>query len=175
MRISAPTFFPRLVALLGVLMLAGCANYHLGTGGPLPFKTLYVPPARVEASVPQAAAPVTEMLRQSLLQEGSVRLADQSDADATLQVTLTDFAPGVDATQPTNTLNAVSFTLMLEATCTLVDNRSGKVYFKDRKIQVRQLAYVQNGVSFTESEYQAMPRLARDMAEQIKDAVVSAW
>lgn len=157
------------------MALVGCANYHLGTGGPLPFHTLYVAPARVAASVPQAATPVTEMLRQSFLQEGNVQLANQADADATLEITLSDYQRGSDATQQNNTLNAVAFSLMLEATCTLVDNRSGKVYFKDRKIEVREQAFVQNGISFNESEYQTMPRLARDLSEKIKDTVVSTW
>ncbi len=162
-------------AFAGVMALAGCAHYHLGASGALPFHTLYVPPARVVASVPQAAAPVSQMLRQSLLQEGNLELTDQADADATLDVSLTNYQRGADATQQNNTLNAVSFTLMLEATCTLVDNRSGKVYFKDRKIQVLEQAFVQSGVSFNESEYQAMPRLARDLSQKIKDAVVSTW
>ncbi len=175
MRFSAFQFLLRISIVTGVMALAGCANYHLGAGGPLPFHTLYVPPARVAASVPQAAAPVSEMLRQSLLQEGKVQLANQADADATLEVTLSNYQRGSDATQQNNTLNAVAFSLMLEATCTLVDNRTGKVYFKDRKIEVREQAFVQNGVSFNESEYQAMPRLARDLSEKIKDAVVSTW
>jgi len=175
MRFLVPTFYLRLLAALGAVVLAGCANYHLGAGGPLPFHTLYVPPAHVLANVAQAAAPVSELLRQSLLQESNLRLTDQADADATLEISLTDYQRGAAATEQNNSLNAVSFTLMLEATCTLVDNHSGKYYFKDRKIQIREEAYVQNGVSFNESEYEAMPRLARDLGQKIKDAVVSTW
>jgi hypothetical protein len=175
MRFSAISLCLRALAVAGLVALAGCAHYHLGPSGALPFATLYVPPARVLATVPQAAAPVSQMLRQSLLQEGNLRLADQADADATLEVVLTNYQRGADATQQNNTLNAVSFTLQLEATCTLVDNRSGKVYFKDRKIEVLEQAFVQSGVSFNESEYQAMPRLARDLSQKIKDAVVDTW
>lgn len=155
--------------------LAACAHYHFGASGPLPFHNLYVAPVIVRTSVPQAAAPVTEMLRQSLLQEGNLQLTNQGDADATLEITLTDYERGAGATQQNDTLNSVSFTLTLQATCTLVDNRSGKVYFKDRKIEAREEAFVQNGVSFNESEYQALPRLARDLSQQIKDTVVGTW
>lgn len=175
MRFSVFTACYRTVALASVVALAGCAHYHLGSSGTLPFHSLYVPPVRVMASVPQAAAPTSQFLRQSLLQEGNLQLADQADADATLDVIITNYERGADATQQNNTLNAVSFTLQIEATCTLVDNRSGKVYFKNRKIQVLEQAFVQNGVSFNESEYQAMPRLARDLSQKIKDAVVSTW
>lgn len=175
MRFSAITRSLCVFVLAGAVALTGCAHYHLGSSGALPFHTLYVPPVRIVATVPQAAAPVSQMLRQSLLQEGNLQLTDQADADATLDVVITNYQRGADATQLNNTLNAVSFTLMLEATCTLVDNHSGKVYFKDRKIQMYQQAFVQNGVSFNESEYQAMPRLARDLSQKIKDAVVSTW
>jgi len=175
MRLLASTFYLRLLAVASAVVLAGCANYHLGASGPLPFRTLYVAPVLVQTIVPQAAAPVSEMLRQALLQSGNLQLADQADADATLEIVLTRYDRGAAATQQSNSLNAESFTLTLTASCTLVDNRSGKRYFKDQVISVTEQAFVQNGVSFDESEYQAIPRLARDLSEKIKDAVVSTW
>jgi len=175
MRSFTPFFNLRLLAAVSAIALSGCANYHLGASGPLQFHTLYVEPTRVLALVPQAAAPTTEMLRQSLLQEGNLQLSNQADADATLEIVLVDYQRGAAATQQNNSLNAESFTLTLTASCTLVDNRSGKTYFKDRRVDVTEQAFVQNGVSFNESEYQAMPRLARDLSNKIKDTIISTW
>jgi hypothetical protein len=174
MRFSNRIFVPWLltVALLGLM---GCSHYHLGAAGPLPFHKLYVTVVKNQSYAPQAQAPVTEMLRQSLLQEGNLQLTEQADADATLEVVLSNYQRLTAATQQGNSLNAQSYTLILTAKCTLVDNRSGKVYFKDRQIDASQVAYVQNGDSFSQSEYQTLPKLARDLAGNIKDEIVSTW
>jgi len=164
-----------LTAMLGALVLAGCAHYQLGSGGPLPFRNLYVSVVRNQSFAAQAQAPVTEMIRQSLLQENRVTLTDQTDADATLDVTLSDYQRAAAATQQGNTLNAQSYSLTLTALCTLVDNRSGKVYFKNRRVSVTEEAFVQGGDSFSESEYQSMPKLARDLGTKIKDEVTGGW
>jgi len=165
-------------ALLAGFTLAGltaCAHYRLGAAGPLPFHTLYVSVAKNQSLAAQVQAPVTELLRQSLLQEGNLQLTEQTDADATLDVVLVGYDRLTAATQQGNSLNAQSYTLTLTAHCTLVDNRSGKVYFKDRPILASQVAYVQSGDSFSESEYQTIPKLARDLAGGIKDEVISTW
>jgi len=175
MRISLRIFAPVLMAGLALAGLAGCAHYHLGAAGPLPFHTLYVSVAKNRSFAPQAQAPVTEMLRQSLLQEGNLKLTEQTDADATLEVVLTNFQQVAAATQQGNSLNAQSYTFTLTANCTLVDNRSGKVYFKDRAIDASEVAYVQGGDSLSEAEYQTMPELARQLAQEIKNEVVDTW
>jgi hypothetical protein len=174
MRISTRIFAPALLAI-ALAGLVSCAHYHFGAAGPLPFHKLYVTVVKNRSYAPQVEAPVTEMLRQSLLQEGNLQLTEQADADATLDVVLFDYQRSTAATQQGNSLNAQSYTLLLTAKCTLVDNRSGKVYFKDRQIDASQVAYVQGGDSFSEAEYQTMPKLARDLAEKIKDEIVSTW
>jgi hypothetical protein len=156
-------------------LLAGCANYHLGTSGTLPFHSLYVAPVQNKTHVPQAQAPVTTLLRQSLMQEGELELTNQDEADATLEVTLSDYQRNTAATSATNTLNAQSFTVSLTALCTLVDNHTGKIYFKDRPIQVTEESFVLNGDSYSESEYQTVAKLARDLGLRIKETVVSVW
>ncbi len=164
------------LAAAGLAVLGGCAHYSLGSTGKLVFQSLYIAPVTSRgAIVPQAVEPLTNQLRETLLQEG-VRLAGgQADADATLEVEISNYQRGIAATQQGNSLNAQSYSLTLTARCKLVDNRNGKVYFQDRQILVTQEAFVQSGVSFNESEYQSVPKLARDLAVKIKDAVVTIW
>jgi outer membrane lipopolysaccharide assembly protein LptE/RlpB len=162
-------------AVLVLGALAGCSHYTLGPAGDLPFHSLYVEPVLSSAYVAQGQAPVTEMLRQSLLQEDNVKLTDQADADATLEVVLTDYHRDIAATAQNNTLNAQSYDLTLTAKCTLVDNRTGKIYFKERLVTTTLTAYIQGGDSFNESEYQTVTKLARDLGKKIKDAVISTW
>jgi hypothetical protein len=157
------------------LMAAGCANYTLGPTGALPFHTLYVAPVQNNGNAPQAQALVSDMLRQSLLQEGNLQLADQTSADATLDVVLLDYKRTIASTSSNNTLNAQSYTITLSANCTLVDNRTGKVYFKNMEINASAETFIQATNNLAEPEYQTMPILARDMGKKIADAVISTW
>jgi hypothetical protein len=115
------------------------------------------------------------MLRQSLMQEGNLVLKNQAEADATLEVTLTDYHRTISATSSNNTLNAQAYTLTLSSNCTLVDNRSGAVYFKNLPVNASIETYINGSNDLGEPEYQAMPLLARELGQKIKDAVVSTW
>ncbi|HTB62154.1 MAG TPA: LptE family protein [Opitutales bacterium] len=176
MRPITPRFIARLLLVaLGMAALAGCAHYTLGSVGKLDFQSLYIAVAKNNSFGAQASEPVTRELRQTFLQEGNLRLADQADADATLDVIISNYTRAADATQQGNTLNAQSYTLTLTANCTLVDNRTGKTYFKDRQVSATEDALVQNGDNFNEAEYQSMAKLARDLSVKIKDTVVTVW
>ncbi|MGA2052985.1 MAG: LptE family protein [Opitutales bacterium] len=157
------------------LLAAGCANYQLGPTGALPFHTLYVSPVKNNGYAPQAQALVSEALRESLMQEGNLQLTNQANADATLDVVLLDYKQSIAATSSNNTLNAQSYNITLSANCTLVDNRSGKVYFKDLEVNATEETFVQSTNNLAEPSYQTMPILARDMGKKITDAVVSTW
>jgi outer membrane lipopolysaccharide assembly protein LptE/RlpB len=159
---------------LGAL-LAACSSYHLGPTAALPFHSLYVSPVTSKAYVPQAQAPLTEGIRQALLEEGNLQLTNQDQADATLDVTITDYQRVVAATTQSNTLNAQAFTLMLTANCTLVDNHNGKVYFKNRTITASAEAVIGSNNDFNEVEYETIPILARDLGSKIRDTIVTTW
>ena len=63
------------LAAAGLAVLGGCAHYSLGSTGKLVFQSLYIAPVTSRgAIVPQAVEPLTNQLRETLLQEG-VRLA----------------------------------------------------------------------------------------------------
>ncbi len=164
-----------LPAVVGALVLSGCSHYSLGPTAKLDFQSLYIAPVTSRAMVAQAVEPVTNQLRETMLQEGLRLARTQADADATLEVQLVDYPRGIAATQQGNSLNAQSYSLTLVAKSNLVDNRNGQVYFENRQIEVTQEAFVQNGISFNESEYQSVAQLSRDLAVKIKDAVVSTW
>jgi hypothetical protein len=162
-------------AALGMGLVAGCAHYRLGSAGQLPFQSIYIAVVYNQSLAAQVAEPATRELRQTFLQEGNLQEANQADADVTLEVVLSDYQRVAASAQVGNSLNAQSYALTLTAKCKLVDNRNGKVYFKDRPVSVTEEAFVQGGVDFNESEYQSIAKLARDLAVKIKDTVVTTW
>ncbi len=163
------------LGLIGTLLaLGGCAHYQLGTEGKLSFATLYVAPATNKASVPQAQAILTTQVRSALANDGRVTLANSPDsADATLEITIRDYHRTVASVQERDTGLARKFTLTLNVTCTLRDNRTHKVLFADRPISAERDAFVDGGQ--LQSEYQTMPLLAEALGQQIAHAVLDVW
>ena len=182
--------------LLGSLALIGltsCSNYRLGTGGQLSFASLYIEPVKNKVLLAQTQAIMTTQIREAFEQDGRVELVDASHAaDATLQVSLTNYHRDVASTREDDTGLARSFQLTLSATCTLRDNRTGKLLFEDRVISVRRNAFTDNGIPLNtqangqflgglvtgnqlQSEYNTFPLLAKAMADKVAHAVLDVW
>ncbi len=126
-----------------------------------------------KSTAPQAQALLTRNLTEAFLRDGRLSIVNEDQAEATLSVTLSGFDRRLAATEESDTVLGRSFNLTLEAAATLVDNGSGKIYFKNRKLAADEIAYADGGLN--QAEYQAMPLLARNLAAKIKDSVVNTW
>jgi hypothetical protein len=166
------------------LSLGGCAHYQLGTSGKLAFSTLYLAPVTNRVvTLPQGQAPVSTQLRQVFAEDGRVQVVDSSqEADATLTVVLTDYHREVAAVRENDTGLASKFVVTLGATCTLRDNRSGRLYFDKRVVSVNRGVYADNGMPSgpatgdqLQSEYNTIPLLAGDLANRLTHVVLDVW
>lgn len=174
-----------LSSVLALALCGGCASYHLGSPAEPEFESLYVRPAQNESFAPQAQALVSTQLRQALIRDGRIAIvSDPAQADAILEVTLTDYSRSAAARQSTDTVTAQNFDLRLDAQLSLYNQNSGNYYFQGRQLSERSSAYVENPYadpsalntdSYIQSEYNAMPRLARGLARKIADEVLSPW
>jgi len=158
----------------GLIGLAACAHYRLGTSARPAFATLFVAPVDARVPLPQARAIVATAIREAFLRDGRVTLtASPEAAEATLRVTLVGYDRAVMAANSTDTGLAREFALNLRASCTLTDNRSGKPLFAGREITATRSAYVDSGQ--LQVEYQALPLLADKLADQVAHAVLDVW
>ncbi len=170
--------------MLAALVIGGCASYQRGNPADLPFERLYVRPATNETFLPQAQALVTGQVRTDLLRDGRIQLvSSEEEADAVLEIALTDYRRSPGARSGNDTVRALDFDLFLEAGISLYEPEGGRYLFRDRKIREDTFAYVDNPYSeangtqqgFNQAEYQAVPRLTRGLSRQIVDAVLGAW
>ncbi len=129
--------------------------------------------AQNQSTAAQAQVLLTRNLVEAFLRDGRLSITNKDRAEATLRVTLSHFRRRLAASQESDTALGRSFGLTLEATATLMDNASGKTFFKDRRFTADEIAYADSGLN--QAEYQAMPRLARNLAKIIKDSVVNTW
>lgn len=160
-----------LIALTLCVLLSGCASYKLGSSD-LPFKKLYVEPARNDSYAPQAQALLTEQTMQALMRDTRIKLTDKENADAILSIMIAQYERRLSATQSTDTARARSYDLHMVAHVSLTD-ANGEAYFKNRTIESSQIAYSDSGLQ--PAEYQSMPALTRKLSEQIRTEVLSTW
>lgn len=158
----------------GLLLLAGCAHYQLGTGTKLSFSTLYVAPVRNASGLPQAQAIVSTQVRQAFINDGRVALAaSPAAADATLEVDLISYSRQAAVSLRTDTGLARTFNVTLNARCTLRDNRTGRVLFANRPLSVTKEVFTDSGQ--LQAEYQNVPLLAQTLAQDVMHAVLDVW
>ncbi|MBA4138542.1 MAG: hypothetical protein C0518_14650 [Opitutus sp.] len=171
----APMRASLLCLMLGAVVgLAGCSHYRLGTAGTPRFSTLHVAVVKSEIVLPQTQAVTTTELREAFIKDGRVRLVDSADeADATLTVSLDDYGRGVAVVRPDDTGLARRFEITLTARATLTDNRAHTDLFAGRLLTVKRGVFTDSGQQ--QSEYQTMPLLAQQLAEQAVKATLETW
>jgi hypothetical protein len=176
----------RVLGLLLVAVLAqGCANYKMGAGPAPSFSTLYIEPAKNKTTLAQSRELVSTMVREAFIKDGRIELVDgKGDADATLTVTLVKYRRENAANREDDNGLAREFTLRLTASCSLRDNRTGKMLFDGRMIEVQREAFTDNGLGSVpfgtsndqlQSEYNTLPLLAELLSNRVTHAVLDVW
>lgn len=174
-----------LLTLWAVAFLSGCKSYQFGNPTELPFKSIYIQPATNESFAPQAQALLSSQIREAFIRDGRAKLVtSEEDADAVLLVNLTEYGRQAAARRREDTALARDFDLTLTAEVSLFNQNKGDYYFQERELSERSNAYADNPYAdpgalqtqdFLQAEYQAMPRLTRDLARKIADEVLSPW
>jgi hypothetical protein len=160
-----------LIALIS--FFSGCSSYHLGSGKELPFRKIYVSPVENRSKAPQIKAVVTNLVRERIRQEPGLSLASsESDADAVLEVDISRYDRDMSAAAEDTDL-AQSYRLGIEASCSLLSSNNGRVYFRNRKVYAKNIAY--NNEHITSAQRQNFPALADVLARKIVDEVTGIW
>lgn len=171
---TARAFFSVVCLLSSVFGFIGCAGYQLGTGTTPKFTTLFIAPVTTEALVPQARELVTTQLREAFIKDGRVRLVDSpAEADAVLQLALTGYDRVVAVSRQDDTGLARRFDVSLRAHATLTNERTKEAYFVRRPLTAKRGVFTDGGL--VPSEYQALPLLAEQLANEATHTVLDTW
>jgi hypothetical protein len=163
-----------LLCFAGLLLLSGCAQYRLGTGGKVTFRTLYVAPVVNETQAPQAVALVSSRLRDAFLQDPRIILVNTpEEADATLTVRLVRYKRDAQSSQSNDTGLARKFDIILDAEATLRDNRDNKFVFEKRNVQAVRQVFTDSGQ--LQAEYQNISLLAEVLGKNVRSATLDVW
>lgn len=174
-----------LLAVLTAAFISGCKSYQFGNPVELPFESIYIKPTTNDSFAPQVQALLSAQVRDAFIRDGRTKLVtNRESADAVLLVNVIEYNRRAAANRRVDTALASSFNLTLAANISLFNQNEGGYYFQESKIRKSSSAYVENPYStrgtgktqnFLQSEYQAMPRLTRDLARKIADEVLNPW
>ncbi|MBQ9758735.1 MAG: hypothetical protein IJW12_03065 [Opitutales bacterium] len=174
-RLSMRKIFTLLFSTIfaGTLLCAFSAcNYSLGNRAKLPFATIEVAPIVNNADIPQAQAMLARDVAEAL--NGTPRLATViENGAAELQIEISGFRRNIAATSSEDSMIASIQNLTLELNCSLLNTRSGKYFFRNRKVSVSTDVYT--GAAAGLGESQSFPVLSREAARKVRDLVVNVW
>lgn len=160
--------------LIGLLFSTGCANYQLGTGGKVTFRTLYVAPVVNESNLPQAVAIISTQVRESFLQDPRIILVNTpEEAEATLTVRVLKYGRTGKTGRRDDTGLGRNFDVTIEAEASLRDNRDNHFIFENRKAAASRAVFGDSGQ--LQAEYNNVPLLGEILAKNIRSATLDTW
>jgi hypothetical protein len=164
-----------LLFAVGLLGSAGCAGYRLGptnpeiTGG----KSVRVQYFQNRTIEPRLVDAVNQNLRETLQQDGSLKLSTHGDADIVLSGTLLEYVRKPMSVKPSDVISVTDYEVHLKAQVKAVERISGRVLF-DRVVIGRTTEVV--GTDLSSAERQSAPLLAKDLARNITALLVEgSW
>jgi hypothetical protein len=165
----------RLLPLLLVAALAGCAGYRLGPSNGLPAGSLSVQvlPFVNHTREPRISEYLSASMRRQFQQDGTYRLQTAGLPDLLVTGEITRFERTELSYTTNDVLTPQEYTLILTANVVARDAASGKTNV-NRTVQGR--TYIRAGNDLSSSERQAMPNLADDLARNAVSILVDgAW
>ncbi|MCX6997504.1 MAG: LptE family protein [Kiritimatiellaeota bacterium] len=162
-----------LLPALGLLTQPGCTGYRLGSMLPPDIKTVGIPTFVNRTSEPQIEIQATRSALEEIQRDGSLRIAPENQADAILQVKLTDYriVPLVyDAQRKTA---ASQYRLTLYAAIILTRRSDNKVIVEHPRCYGEATFPVIGDMS--SSKRIGLPKAAADLAHDIVQKVTEVW
>ena len=155
------------------ILFTSCSSYHLGMDQELPFSSIYITPVVNNTQAPQTQALFSKVLRDQFVQEPSlVLVGSEQNAGAVLNVEISSYDRNMSAHDEDTDL-ARSYQLKIVASCSLLDARSGQVYFRNRSLDIKTTAYNEDHIS--RAQNQNFPSILDALAKKIVEEVVGVW
>ena len=152
-----------------LLFVGGCSNYRLGSGSH-EIHRIEILPVRNSATIPGIHGVLQQALVATLNTDKRIRL---EPGDEILEVEVTGYSRKAVTRSTTDALVAGQFRISLVAVCTLRSKDTQKVRFTNRTFTASAILAAAGDLSA--EERQILPRLATEIATQIRDASVGSW
>ena len=158
-------FFPGLLLLIA----SGCGFYSFSGALPAHIKTCAVPLFANETVEPGIVEEITDQVIQSIIQDGSMKVVGEFQADAVVQGTITDVVDEAEAY--TESASAKLFRIRIYAHVTFFDRRQNRAMWDDPAME-GEAEYDPSNLSARE---EAIRQATQLLAKEIIDRTVAGW
>lgn len=159
------------VALAG--LLTGCAGYQLGSMLPPDIKTVYVPTFVNKTQEPLIEVDTTQAAIEEFQRDGSLRVVNEDQADAVLEVTLREYRIQPVAYRTDQKTSAKEYRITIFASVLLKRRGTDAVVAENPRVK-GETVFPFSG-DLTSSKLTGLPNVAEDLAHNIVEQVVEAW
>jgi Lipopolysaccharide-assembly len=164
-----------LAPVIAVLLLAGCAGYHLGpvNGAIAGGKSIEVLPFNNQTLEPRLGDDVTQSLRERLQTDGTYHLATGDAGDVVVTGVIKSYIREGLSYLNTDVTTTENYRVGVIAHVTARDRATGKLLL-DKDVRGYTLVHV--GSDLASAERQSAPLLAEDLARNITELITEgAW
>ncbi|WP_246186532.1 LPS assembly lipoprotein LptE [Methylacidimicrobium tartarophylax] len=166
-----------LLLLLLLPILTGCSGgYRLGAIGGKQMhglRTIWIPTVRNKTIIPQLQSMVTNEIISAFDNDGSLRTVGPGEADAELDVTLTDFTRIPIRPELLDPLTTAEYRFVLIGSATLMNRKLGRNTINGVGVSGSSFFFTQ--INMPEAQRQVMPWVAQDFAKRVVTLVTEGW
>jgi hypothetical protein len=166
-------WFAGAVLVCAATLLSGCAGYRLGSMLPPDIKTVHVPTFINQTLEPQIEMAATRSALSEFQRDGSLKLTAESEADAILQVKLTDYRITPLQYDNTRLTAATEYRITLYASILLTRKSDHKVIVEHPRCYGESTFPMVGDLS--SSKRVGLPKAAKDLAHDIVQKVTEVW
>ena len=162
-----------LPALAVLLLVSGCAGYHVGPVSHRNFNSIAVPMFPNRTLRPQLEAQITNAIIKRLQQDGSLRVTSEANADVVLTGSIIHYQRDPLRSLRTDTGVPREYEIAITVRVEARDHRTGEVVLKTTDVIGKSDVFI--GVDQQSAEEQVLPLIADDIGYRVMKLLVENW
>jgi hypothetical protein len=161
-----------IIPLFLILFFQSCVGYQLGSSLPSDIQTIFIPTFKNQSDEPLVENKVTNETISEFQFDGSLEVVSRNSADLILEGTVTSLSLDPIAYQRQDTSKPNEYRLKLKADIELIRASTKEILARTSASGESTFNFVGN---ITSAKKAAIPKAARDLAENIVDEVIEIW
>jgi len=167
------TILRLITATAALLTLTGCVGYQLGSMLPKDIQTVYVPTFVNVTNEPFLETEATRAAIREIQRDGSLRIADEGEADSVLYVRITSYELSPLVYEQTDRSRPSQYRAITKADVILQRRSNAEVIARKRGLR-GDTTFDFSG-DITTAKRNAQPRVATDLAHDIIELIGETW
>ncbi len=167
-----PKFTLTILASAALTVLAGCANYKLGTTLPPHLKSVYVETFKNSTKEPQLETKITSEIIREFQRDGQLKVKDADEADIILTGVITQYKLDPQRSKRDSPKATLEYKAIVTVTLVAAERKTGKRIVSQGVTASK--IFVVRGDLMT-ARRNILPEVARELGRKVVDAVISAW